>query len=1165
MTISWLRFVRWFSTAPDGDAQILSVSDAILAEADALRDGGRWVEAAAGYARFLQINGSQPAIHVQHAHALKEAGRYREALAAYAHAIALAPDDPEAILHQAHLLKRIGDPAALQTFRRLAALDATAVSAEELSRLEALFGDSDPDVEPEAPVSPTAEIPPPGPATRIVEPLPPGLHPRRRAVRFVADVDAEAPAPKLRVMLDGDIWWSGDIETRPGSRSRQIDSIFSFPEPDGPMDRREVRIEALSDGITPAQASLTLPYAARFEGEFTLGPPGLGGDRIGTARFVDRERLTIAPALRATDADGVFVPIVLTSWRREGTGFEIVFSAVCDGALLLYPMWSTQALLEREAGEADTSTLAAVSTVEGAEVVGRILGIADGHVEGWALRPGQRDRAVIVDIFAVGMLVGCGRADRPRSDLAETIGDGGAHGFRIVLPCGLRENTPLTARARGSMTDFATGRVPARAAGVLAAPARDAVSAVAAAAATAKAARSIAALLLCDGDTAWCDETSRVLIEQGLPVHRIIRGSGDFPGSLDAAFTVIEQDLVLVLGEAALWNEAALAPMAQALAATGAVVAVPILQPSRSSNLAGAPDQWGWSLDLSCGEAALRPSPPSPWLAQAAAASSFVTVAGADWTTASLIDRRRWLEGGGLVLRSSTEATASPHSPAAPIAALAETETILATQAVIPLRGMPSTEPVPLPAASADRLARAQRKSPLLAGALSARPSVIALLVTSTRTDALEGDAIVAREFASALSAVLPSAEFRLIPREPDGGADLAGIDAVISLREDCDPRRFRHLSPSCRVVFWIRNCFDAFLENENWRRADEVWMSSEHECRRFSRHTGLPARLLRIATNLQLFGAAKPDPDLACDICFTGSYWGVHREIATSLAPEILDATVRIFGAGWDAVPELAAVAQGPAPYAWMPAIYASAKLVIDDANHVTIDSGSVNSRVYDAIAAGALPITNGVAGAQETFGDLLPTYRDAHGLTGQIRRWLADEPGRLERVAALRRLVMEKHGFEHRARDAVRFLSEPAQIPFVAVTGDGPEAGAMVDARPAGLAPLMTALARAGWRADWIGQSHWDGRLAASADLRLHVGAAPPPATRAGQGSVAWILSEADSLSARIVGRENAVFVPAATRQAVPDLPRAVRTLDWPTRDEEFEAIVARFAGLR
>jgi hypothetical protein len=40
---------------------------------------------------------------------------------------------------------------------------------------------------------------------------------------------------------------------------------------------------------------------------------------------------------------------------------------------------------------------------------------------------------------------------------------------------------------------------------------------------------------------------------------------------------------------------------------------------------------------------------------------------------------------------------------------------------------------------------------------------------------------------------------------------------------------------------------------------------------------------------------------------------------------------------------------------------LYKDAKIVIDDANHVTKPWGSINSRVFDATSAGALVITNG------------------------------------------------------------------------------------------------------------------------------------------------------------------------------------------------------------
>ena len=136
-----------------------------------------------------------------------------------------------------------------------------------------------------------------------------------------------------------------------------------------------------------------------------------------------------------------------------------------------------------------------------------------------------------------------------------------------------------------------------------------------------------------------------------------------------------------------------------------------------------------------------------------------------------------------------------------------------------------------------------------------------------------------------------------------------------------------------------------------------------------------------------------KADPDYASDYCFTGSNWDVHREISVNVAPETLDAKFRIFGAGWEKDPVLKSYHFGPLHYSEMPRVYASTKVVIDDANHVTVKSGSVNSRVFDAIAAGALPVTNGLIGSKEVFDGALPTYSTAQEFHGLLTQYLSDE----------------------------------------------------------------------------------------------------------------------------------------------------------------------------
>jgi hypothetical protein len=47
--------------------------------------------------------------------------------------------------------------------------------------------------------------------------------------------------------------------------------------------------------------------------------------------------------------------------------------------------------------------------------------------------------------------------------------------------------------------------------------------------------------------------------------------------------------------------------------------------------------------------------------------------------------------------------------------------------------------------------------------------------------------------------------------------------------------------------------------------------------------------------------------------------------------------------------------------PYTRLPELYRAARVVLDDSNHVTKHWGSVNSRVFDALATGTLVVTNG------------------------------------------------------------------------------------------------------------------------------------------------------------------------------------------------------------
>jgi spore maturation protein CgeB len=84
------------------------------------------------------------------------------------------------------------------------------------------------------------------------------------------------------------------------------------------------------------------------------------------------------------------------------------------------------------------------------------------------------------------------------------------------------------------------------------------------------------------------------------------------------------------------------------------------------------------------------------------------------------------------------------------------------------------------------------------------------------------------------------------------------------------------------------------------------------------------------------------------------------------------------------------------------------------------------VNSRVYDAIAAGCLVLTNNGRGAAETFEGLLPVYTDRESLTELLKLYLGDETLRQKKVQEMQRFVLANHTYELRAAQLEEMLRE-------------------------------------------------------------------------------------------------------------------------------------------
>ena len=263
------------------------------------------------------------------------------------------------------------------------------------------------------------------------------------------------------------------------------------------------------------------------------------------------------------------------------------------------------------------------------------------------------------------------------------------------------------------------------------------------------------------------------------------------------------------------------------------------------------------------------------------------------------------------------------------------------------------------------------------------------------------GDYFTAMELAESLQKLGHSVRYLCRRGEADWYDVGEDTDVLVSMLDAYDLGKAYRCSPGLVTVAWARNWFDRWAANPSIDRYSLVLASSETACSWLSRATGRSVGLFPIAANAHRFldAAAAEETEeerarFGCDYVFTGSYWNDPREIMDILDPKAVPYRFRVFGKNWEQEPRFAPYTGGFVNYGEIPLVYKYTKLVVDDANRVTIQYGAVNSRVYDALAAGRLVLTNGAKGAEETFRGLLPVFRTAEEFREKLRYYtLLDE----------------------------------------------------------------------------------------------------------------------------------------------------------------------------
>jgi GT2 family glycosyltransferase len=389
-------------------------------------------------------------------------------------------------------------------------------------------------------------------------------------------------------------------------------------------------------------------------------------------------------------------------------------------------------------------------------------------------------------------------------------------------------------------------------------------------------------------------------------------------------------------------------------------------------------------------------------------------------------------------------------------------------------------------------------------GIFSPAPFRVAITVTRDLEAAGYGDYYTAHELGEALVHEL-GWHVTYVERYQDAWYDhLSGVDAVVVLLDSFDVRRVPH---GVLTVAWIRNWADRWLGHPWFDDLDVVLTSSTKLASLVSGRSRHEPAVFPLATDPSRFAA---DDRQRAGVVFTGNYWGERR------LPEVLGqlSGLAVYGKGWEDVPEAAAAWRGRVEYTQLPSIYAGARFVLDQAAGPTRDEASVNSRVFDALAAGALPVTDQQEGVVELFGDLLPLH--GGDLVSVQQAVSLPEEERRRRVAVLRQVVLERHTYRRRAKRLAELLVQHGHRTHVALVTGVPEG-----AQPSTWGDwhfaqaISDALARAGAVATVHTRAPADVARAHLSDVLVYLHGRGDLPVAEGQTTVLWCISHPEDLS--------------------------------------------------
>lgn len=244
--------------------------------------------------------------------------------------------------------------------------------------------------------------------------------------------------------------------------------------------------------------------------------------------------------------------------------------------------------------------------------------------------------------------------------------------------------------------------------------------------------------------------------------------------------------------------------------------------------------------------------------------------------------------------------------------------------------------------------------------------------------------------------------------------------DVVLSLRGLV---RYRP-QPGATSILWVISHPD-LVDPAELGEVDLAYAASVPWSARATESSGRPVTPLLQAADTSRF---HPDGAARAGVVFVGRPRRGRRRVVTDAIAA--GATLELYGEGWGGIVDERHVRGDFVPNDRLPDLYRRARIVLNDHWADMAAEGFWSNRTFEAVASGALVVSDHVAGGADLFGGLVRGYDDLDELGALLAPASPGWPAEADRPALVERFGRE-HGFDARARTLLADVLDQRGVP--------------------------------------------------------------------------------------------------------------------------------------